>query len=325
MNSMTTRRWGMTAILLLIAASAAGLAAQTRPIDDLAGKKFGMPIISRGDNIPDFEPMKDRMDLLVIALHKGIPATDFGAKMGVGPAKVEELLRFLEGKNYVHRVGGRIKPSVFIADAEDGARLYEWALPVSRRIVEAIRASLPSLRERFSGLDMSRGRRFEDWSFFILGDVLLDNWQIRSVERDFLKAADRPLRHGKNYYAAFLEKNPKNEPFGIYGNMVGTISVFGNNRGRAEASATNNKVSAADNGALEAMAADFLPRLLEVLESTRPYAEKVFADSGYSKEAAFNEFYLWWYHFIYTQAINLMAEAGMLTLPADGNFFYQMM
>jgi len=315
----------MGAALAVAAMSVSTAAAQTRPIDVLAAKKFGMPIISRGDNVPDFEPMEDRMDLLLIALHKNIALSEFEAKTGFGPAKVDALLRFLEGKNYAHRVEGRYLPSVFIADADDGARLLEYALPVSKEIVAAIRESLPSIKERFSRMDMSKGRGFEDWAFFILGDVLLDNWQIRSVEQEFLKAASRPLRHGKNYYTAFLEKNPRNEPFGIYGNQVGNISVFGNNRWRAEAAATNNKVSASDNAVLEKIAGEFTPRLLGVLEKTRTYAEKVFADSGYAKEVAFNEFYIWWYHFIYTRAIDLMAEEGMLKVPADGNFLYQMM
>jgi len=284
-----------------------------------------MPIISRGDNIPDFEPMNDRMDLLLIALHKNIALSEFEAKMGFSQAKVGELLQFLEGKNFVNRIEGRYVPSVFIADAEDGARLFEYALPVSREIVKAIKESLPSIKEQFSRTDMARGCRFEDWAFFILSDVLLDNWQIDRVEREFLKAAERPLRHGKYYYTAFLEKNKKNEPFGIYGNQVGDISVYGNNRWRVEAATTDNKISASDGTALEKMAEEFSPRLLGVLENARKYAEMIFADSGYSKEVAFNEFYVWWYHFIYTRATDLMAEAGMLKVPADGNFLYRMM
>ena len=66
-------------------------------------------------------------------------------------------------------------------------------------------------------------------------------------------------------------------------------------------------------------------KLLAVLEKTRAYAEKVFAETGYSKEVAFNEFYIWWYHFIYTRATDLMAEAGMLKVPPDGNFLYEML
>ncbi len=237
---------------------------------------------------------------------------------------MDGVLRFLLGKNYLHRVDGRLEPSVFIADSGDGRRLFERGMPIATEIVDAVKASLPSIKDEFSRTGLAKGRRFDDWAFFILSDVLLDNWQIGTVESEFLKASTRPLRHGKHYYAALLEKNPKNEPFGIYGNQVGKVSVYGNNRRRAEAAATANKVSAADNAVLDKMARDFAPKLLAVLEKTRPYAERTFAETGYSKEVEFNEFYIWWYHFIYTRATDLMAEAGMLKVPPDGNFMYEM-
>src|SRR5512138_227829 len=251
--------------LALLASVASGALAQTSALDALAAKRFGMPIISRGDNIPDFEPTKDGMLLLLVALHKDIPVSDFQAKMGFDQEKMDGILRFLEGKNYLHRIDGRLEPSVFIADADDGRRLFERAQPIATEIVDAIKASLPSIKDEFSRTDMAKGRPFEDWAFFILSDVLLDNWQIDTVESEFLKASTRPLRHGKHYYAALLEKNPKNEPFGLYGNQVGTISVYGNNRRRVEAAATANKVSVADGEVLDRMARDFAPKLLAVL------------------------------------------------------------
>lgn len=323
---MKTKRIGRVSVtaLALLAMTALVALAQTSAIDALAGKRFGMPIISRGDNIPDFEPTKDGMLLLLVALHKDIPVSDFQAKMGFGPEKMDGILRFLEGKNYLHRVDGRLAPSVFIADADDGRRLFEYALPIATEIVGAVQSSLPSIREMFFRTDMARVRRFDDWAFFLLSDVLLDNWQIDTVEREFLKASTRPMRHGKHYYAALMEKNPKNEPFGIYGNQVGDISVYGNNRWRVNPETTDHSVSASDGAVLEKMAGDFAPKLLAVLEKARPYAEKVFVETGYSKEVAFTEFFIWWYHFVYTRATDLMAEMGMLRIPPDGNFLYKM-
>jgi len=300
-----------------------GALAQTSPIDVLAEKKFGFSVISKGDNIPDFPIREDNKDLLLMALHKNIDISEFKTKTGFSHSKIDMLLRFLEEKNYIQHMGGLLKPAIFIADADDGRRLFTDALPVSREIVKAIKESLPSIKGQFNRTDMSKSRGFEDWAFFILSDVLLDNWQIDNVEREFLKTTTRPPRHGKNYYISMLERNEKNEPFGLYGNQVGDISIYGNNRIGRKAATTENKVSASDLLLLDKMAADFFPRLLEILEKTRKYAEKIHVDSGYAKEIAFGEFYIWWYHFIYTKATDLMAEDRMLTLPADGNFFYQ--
>lgn len=311
------------ALALLAAPVLRAQQAQTAAIDAAAARKFGFSLISSGDNIPDFPIREDSKDLLLLVLHGNIPLPEFKTKTGFSNAKIDMLLRFLEEKNFVRRVDGAYKPTIFIADAEDGRRLFEYALPISQQIVAEIKGSLPAVRKRFSRTEMSKSDDFGNWSFFILSDVLLDNWQIDGVEREFLKAAARPLRHGKNYYAAMQESSGKNEPFGLYGNQVGGISIYGNNRIGVKAESTKNIVSAADGAVLEKMAADFLPRLLGVLEKNRPYAEKVYAESGYAKEVTFDEFYIWWYHFIYTRATDLMAEAGMLKVPAGGNFFYQ--
>jgi hypothetical protein len=44
---------------------------------------------------------------------------------------------------------------------------------------------------------------------------------------------------------------------------------------------------------------------------------------GYSKEISFNEFYIAWYHFIYTKAFNLMVEENLLKVSVGGNLIYQ--
>ncbi len=69
-----------------------------------------------------------------------------------------------------------------------------------------------------------------------MSDVVLDNWQINSVERLFLKKGRTP-RHGLNYYHSLQERgaDQKEESFGIYGNQMWssgswTIGVYGNKR-----------------------------------------------------------------------------------------------
>ena len=62
---------------------------------------------------------------------------------------------------------------------------------------------------------------------------------------------------------------------------------------------------------------------MNVLEKNRKYAEKIYRKTGYSQEITFQEFFLWWYHFIYTQATNNMRDRGILIIPSDGNFDYE--
>jgi hypothetical protein len=263
------------------------------------------------------------MNWLLTSLHKNIDISEFKSKTKFSDTKLDSIIHFLEGKNFIHSVENKYKPTVFIADAENGIALYQYALPISKEIVKAVKESLPSIKEKFAKTDMAKTQSFEEWSFYILSNVLMDNRQIKNVEREFLKTTSRPQRNGKYYYLSLMEANDKNEPFGIYGNERGNIGVYGNNRSGLNVTATTNKISNSDGEIFAKIAQDFLPHLLKVLENRRGYAEKIYKEMGYSKEITFDEFFIWWYHFIYTKATNLMAEENMLKVPVGGNFSYQ--
>jgi hypothetical protein len=297
--------------------------AQTTNIDQIFSKKIKGSLISTDDNFPDFPVRKDSMNLLLFSLHENIDISEFKSKTRFNDSKLDSIIHFLENKNFIHKIENQYKPTVFIADAENGMALYKYALPISKKIAEAVKESLPSIKEKFAKTDIAKTQSFEDWSFFILSNVLLDNWQIENVEREFLKTTSRPQRNGKYYYVSFMEGNNQNEPFGIYGSQIDTVCVFGNNRIGLKETATKYKISNLDYAIFNKVAADFLPHLLNILESKREYAENIYKVMGYSKEITFDEFYIWWYHFIYTKATDLMAEEKILKVPESGNFIYQ--
>lgn len=297
--------------------------ARNHAVDTVFSKKLECSMISRGDNFPDRCINRDSVYFLFAALHKNIDIKDFASKTNFSMSKTDSILSLLEGKNLVHQINGKYKPTIFVCLTEDGEKLFSYAHPISEQIANVIEKNLSGIKRDFSKTGMAAIGNFEHWSFFILSDVLLDNWQISNVESDFLKAPERPLRHGKNYYCRISEVNSGREAFGIYGNLVGKISVYGNNRKHCNLSETENVVSASDNEILETMAKKFLPKLLKVLEKNRAYMENIYVKSGYSNEITFNEFCIWWYHFIYTQTTDLLASRGMLQVPVSGNFVYK--
>jgi hypothetical protein len=119
----------------------------------------------------------------------------------------------------------------------EDARTY---LRPDNRLVEAaanlILRKLPLVKAQSRTLPSLAGAAWESMSFFVLSDVLLDNWQIANIERLFVRAA-RTLRTGGRYYYTILEKaatDPR-EPFGLYGNTGsewGSVQVglYGNDR-----------------------------------------------------------------------------------------------
>ncbi|GAB4517705.1 MAG: hypothetical protein Tsb004_28080 [Allomuricauda sp.] len=285
-------------------------------------KEFELKVISSGNNFPDFKINREERQSLLVALHMGIPLAHFKSATPLDDSELEAVISFLLSKNWLNQESDRYKPNVFIATQKDGNRLYEYARPLSDQIAQSIKVQLPKIKADFEKTEISKKQSFEEWSFFVLSNVLLDNWQITNIEKGFLGQPVRPLRHGKHYYAALLEANKDRESFGIYGNQYGKVSVYGNHRKVADVSSTSYHVSHEDNAIFNGMAKGFLPVLLQILNNNKTFCMNVYRESGYAEEIAFGEFFMWWYHFIYTQATDKMAKMEMLQIPETGNFVY---
>jgi hypothetical protein len=295
-------------------------------MDSIFDMNLEQHMISRGDNRPDFNTKKDSIAFLLFTFHHHLPVSLFMKKTGFSEEKTARIIQFLEEKNWLHKVNGLYKPTIFIANKSDGEKLYEYAEPISKAIVEEIKQELPKVKEQFLRTDIAKKQSFDVWSFFILSNVLLDNWQINNVEKEFLKQDTRPLRHGKRYYYQISEQTGEQESFGIYGNQYNSqngSSIYGNNRKNFIDNGVQHIIISTDYKIFDKMAQHFLKQLVKVLNSNKNYAENVYKELGYSEEISFEEFFIWWYHFIYTQVTDKMGEENLLTIPADGNFIYE--
>ena len=298
-------------------------------------------IISKGDNLPDFDRKKDNIDKFLVALHYGINAGDFMRNAGWTEQMLDEKVNLLIRKGWLLQEGQQLKPTVFIVTKNEGAMLYEYARPLADAIASSIEEMTPGIREKYRTRKFDPDPGFDRLSFLILSDVLLDNWQIMHMESIFLKQENRPERHGKFYYAGIME-NPEEEyePFRIYGNQSGRINdstwlnIYGNNRISANGRLKNDKAFRdsvlADAYKLtpeiyaffEEISEEYRPELIKILEDNREYSMGVFRKTRYSEQIRFEEFFIWWYHFIYTSATDILSSRCILTIPAGGNFYY---
>lgn len=298
-------------------------------IDEIFQMNIERSLISKGNNFPDFGVKKDSMDRFLIALHKNFSVKDFQNYTKFSDEKMKNIISLLESKNWLHKIDNDYKTTIFIADGKDGELLYKYAKPISKDISKSIIKNFPKIKSEFEKTDIAKSQNFKTWSFLILSNVLLDSWQIDNVEKHFLKQETRPLRNGKNYYYEITENtNDKIESFGIYGNQYQQIaenkyiSIYGNNRNDFNETSSKNIVSAKDNEIFTKISQNFLPELLQILEKHRKYAEKIYSKLGYKSEITFEEFFIWWYHFIYTQSTNELKKKKIIEIPTSGNFDY---
>jgi len=315
---------------------------QQDKLDHIFTTSYRQPIISKGDNIPDFDRRKDSINLFLVALHQRIKSEVFQKKAGWSDELMKEKIRLLTEKGWLANDDKGLRPTVFIVSDEQGNELYEYGLPLATKIAQSIEEEIPTIKEKFKATGFSDKYDFDSMSFLILSDVLLDNWQIMEMEAEYLKKENRPERHGKFYYASIMEHADLDyEPFGIYGNQYGRIndstymSIYGKNRIIVNERLKNDsafrdsifnialKLTSELNNFFNEIAKDYKPKLLKVLNEQADYSREVYEKSGYSDEITFEEFFIWWYHFIYTSATNILAERNYLTIPEGGNFYYK--
>ncbi len=86
-------------------------------LDTIFDNYYEHKLISRGDNFPDFDPVDDSLDLLLVALHEKLDIQFFQKKVEWSDEFLKEKIDFLKSKNWL-KYDEALKPTVFIVSHE---------------------------------------------------------------------------------------------------------------------------------------------------------------------------------------------------------------
>jgi hypothetical protein len=334
-------------LLLLFYCYSALFGQNKKSIDEILSNQYEFKMISSGNHMPDFNPSDGFLPEIVVLLHHGISPDEIQKYFKWDNRTIASKIGILKNANFI-KTGddGKTYPDVFVCSINDGSGITRQLNPLIKQITDSIQKNLFAIEQEVKMIEALRTFKFEDVSFLILSDVLLDNWQINNVENEFLKSPRTP-RHGKNYYASYQEK-PKNtdrESFGIYGNQMenaGTFTIcrYGNMRYSKEIldldraikkeyafSKTVSQVPCPlignnDNDKLQKIADTFKPALIKILDKNKEIVRKNYQASIYSKEISFEEYFIWMYHFIYTGVTDELISRKEIKLPEENVAFY---
>lgn len=309
-----------------------------RTLKNITNSTFNTGQIKKGNNNPAIDITKDSLDLLLIALHYKIPIKEIEKYFNWDSSTTKKNTDILIKNGLLKDNNNIFIPAMAIFPTETGNILIEKSQNIANEIADSIKVIIPKIKEMHSQMDISKEYSFYDLSFFYISDVLLDMGQIGNVEKEFLQK-ERPLRNGKRYYQAITEEDTTKitEPFGIYGNQglmdndTIYIGVYGNTR-RTKYNIgwndyKNKEIHYFNKKDFDVfynqMPKIFLPTLIDILEKNKPYFESVYKELGYDKEITFNEFFIWWYHFIYSETTNKLIKDNIIKKPENGMFYYK--
>jgi hypothetical protein len=366
------------------------LGCKARPdVDTYLRAEYDQKMISSGENRPKIGLGKDNLRDIIILLHHRVPSAVIREHFQWTDADLAERLDLLEENDFVRkRAPGVYVPGTMVITLGEGEELQASSMVIADEVADYIEENLSAIRSEYAAIPAFDGIPFRDAAFFILSDVILDNWQINFIERDFIRA-ERTLRHGVNYYHALQEKDTTSdhEAFSIFGNQMwgrGTLmaGVYGNKRttarhllslkkkdlaeqfgmpddadisefraalletivrraygelpemapeiqagleglGIADASGILIPVlRLSDYEALSDMAATHTSGIVNILEAYRDDLRMDYERSRYSEEITFEEYLIWWYHFLYTEVTEQLALRGLLSIPSSGVVTY---
>jgi predicted DNA-binding transcriptional regulator len=309
---------------------------KNRTLDDILDSTFRVYQIS-GFDAPNIDIKQDSLAQFLVALHYNIPISEIERKLEWSPETTESHIDALIQNKLLARNGDDLQPTLGIFTQERGNLMEKKAQNVAKEIADSITAWLPEIKEIHNESNISQRHDFSELSLFYLSNVILDNFQIRQVEEQFLNQ-ERPLRNGSRYYLGIVEDDlaADTEPYGMYGNRglhwsdsIG-ISVYGNRRTASNPGWDNyedKKIHVFDEHDTEMITQTmpdlFFPTLLDILNRNRPDFEATYKELNFDEEISFEEFFIFWYHWIYTEATDVLIEREIVQESQDEMFYYQ--
>lgn len=304
-------------------------------IDKILASTFDVRQISAGSNFPKVDIKQDCMYLFLVALHYKIPIEELLESLNWNEIEAKKNINLLTENQLLEYKNETYMPKLCIFTLDRGRLLSEKCQKLANEISDSIKTKLEAVKKLHNKTDISKTHSFYDLSFFYLSDILLDNGQISNVEQEFL-GKERPARNGRNYYLAILEKPEESiiEPYGIYGNQIlvdndtTSIAVYGNtrtelNKGWREYKNKSIHIfSKKDYDIINEMPKIFLSCFVKILNSNKGYFERVYTELNFDKETSFEEFFIWWYHIIYTEATDILIKQNIIKSPENGLFYY---
>lgn len=292
---------------------------------------------------------------LLRAFHDGLSMPDIAAAFSISATDVERELGSLVTASLVQERNGHYQPTFFIASASETLRVTAHAHDTGYLLAQRLLARWDDIETSYKQLVISHDREFRNWAFLFVGDRILDIELLNVLARDGTLMPSAPSRPSPNhpkarYYFWMIEGEP--DQLGWYGQhetalpwehwrllTFGRYRIDGASNTARDALETkvrevlaaplaNNPEALAEYLNIPAVnqadaqrwrqcgqscAFDLLSVYREREDALRQFYTSLHA-STYTPHG-FGEFFCWYDHVAYAHAIDVLADAGVLSIP----------
>lgn len=292
---------------------------------------------------------------LLRALHDGLSIPDIAAAFGMSVIDVERELGPLVTASLAQERNGHYQPTFFIASATEALRVTAHARDTGYLLAQRLWARWDDIEIEYKQLVISHEKEFRDWAFLFVGGRILDIELLDLLARDGTLMPAAPARPSPDYpnaryYFWMIEGEP--DQLGRYGQHETALPwedwrllTFGRNWIDG---ASNTARDALEIKIREALAVPLVnsPRalaeymnipavnqadaqrwsqwgqscaqdLLSVYQEREDALRQLYTSLHASTYIpyGFGEFFCWYDHVAYAYAIDVLADAGLLSIP----------
>jgi hypothetical protein len=211
--------------------------ANANSIEKILSSKYDYKMISAGNNFPSVDLASENLGSICILLHEGFSIDQISKYFKWSHEEINKKIELLLKDELIKKnKDGEYKPNIMVITLKDNLRHLEVDNKLVNETIQIILSKMLQIKKRYKKIDGLKNIDFSDASLLLLSNVILDNWQIRNIERLILNKP-RTKRNGMNYYYSIQENeyNKSCEAFGIFGNSyisyndIG-FALYGNQR-----------------------------------------------------------------------------------------------
>lgn len=316
-------------------------------VDIISKKRISSSMAGEGD---PWEVLSDDLEKVLLAFHKGFSVSEIAAAFGISERQLIEQLEPLVKANILNKTDKGYFPEILLASEREALNIYNRAEKTARKISETILSSWNKIAKSYNKLNISRTQSLNEIGFMLVGSRILDVGVLRALAKNEELLLPAPLRPTPSYpysryYLWIVENSPDKYGYGQKDMELKYDNWYIVNFGRDNESRTRLEEKAVeliesgkydspehfatligasylnknDSKVWENFVAEIseicLTQLLKEKEEIKELYQTI-KTSQYS-ENAFDDFYCWYYHYVYPIAINNLIIENLFEMPED--------
>ena len=297
-----------------------------------------------------WEVLTDDLEKVLVAFHKGYTVSEIATAYDIEEDKLNSQLEPLVKANILIKEKNLYFPDILVATEEETRKVYNWAILSAEKISKSVQSNWNKIKTAYEKLDLSKTYSLNEQGFMLVGSRIMDIGVLRTLANSkelLLPAPVRPTPScpDSKYYLWIVENSPDKFGFGQkdvelkFDNWY--VVDFGSDN-ESRSALEEKVVELIESGKYDnpehfakLMGAPFLNQedsklwgnlvieisnkcLEELLKEKSDIIElyNSLRTSKYSQNT-FDDFYCWYYHYVYPLAINDLIQNNYFHMPDD--------